>query len=242
MMRRSFSRMISKHINSSIGPRSNHAARWGETRAQKCRRSGTARLQLGRALMAATLLGVGAPLLDFGRAAGGETNYVPRYNETGELIRPVGFDTWVFVGSNLGLAYKAELPDVTALESARAEKPEFHNVYINPAAYKRFRETGEFPNSTVLVMEKFKAEDREFKGVLAKGQFDGERTGFEVAVKNLARPDGSKTPWAYYDFTGTKQSATAFPDQACEACHHKHAGKDNVWIQLYPRLRDRGLQ
>src|SRR6185369_7984888 len=36
------------------------------------------------------------------------------YTEAGELKRPLGFETWVFVGSNLGLEYS---------EDATKEKP-----------------------------------------------------------------------------------------------------------------------
>jgi hypothetical protein len=56
-------------------------------------------------------------------------------------------------------------------------------------------------------------------------------------VKNSARPDGSKTDWAYYDFGLDRQSAKAFPDKACYDCHVEHAAADNVWVQFYPTLR-----
>jgi hypothetical protein len=187
---------------------------------------------------------VAMALFDFVLEADGQSNFAPQYTASGELIRPVGFETWVFVGSNLGLAYRPDLPDITAQESIRANQPLFHNIYIDPEAYAYFRKTREFPTPTILIMEMFKAADKEPKDVLAKGAFDGERIGIEVAVKNVARPDGSKTPWAYYDFTDPRDrskilpSAAAFPDAACETCHRKHAGKDNVWVQLYPRLRD----
>jgi hypothetical protein len=92
-------------------------------------------------------------------------------------------------------------------------------------------------------MEVFSAADKEPKGVLATGVFNGDRAGLEVAVKNTRRPDGRSTPWAYYDLTDAsdpsriKPSAAAFPDQVCESCHRAHASKDNVWVQFYPTLR-----
>jgi hypothetical protein len=39
----------------------------------------------------------------------------PRYTPSGDLILPNGFETWVFVGSNLGLSYT---PDAAAAASA----------------------------------------------------------------------------------------------------------------------------
>jgi hypothetical protein len=32
-------------------------------------------------------------------------------------------------------------------------------------------------------------------------------------------------------------SSPAFPDAACESCHHAHASLDDVWVQFYPTLR-----
>jgi hypothetical protein len=169
----------------------------------------------------------------------------PRYAPSGELMLPNGFETWVFVGSNLGLSYT---PDAAAAASApppRAGRQQFHNVAINRAAYDHFLANGQFPDRTVLVMQVFEAADKEPKGVLASGMFSGRRVGLEVAVKNASRPDGKTTPWAYYNFTDPSDrakvlaSAPAFPDQACANCHQLHASIDNVWVQFYPALRDR---
>jgi hypothetical protein len=172
----------------------------------------------------------------------GQTATAPQYE--GNLLRmPVGFETWVFVGSNLGMSYKRDLPATTPSEASRADKPLFHNVYINPEAYASFIATGRFPEPTILVMEIFAAADKEPKGVLTQGVFNGERSGLEVAVKNSRRPDGSTTPWAYYDLTDptdpsqVSASAPAFPDSRCESCHRQHASLDNVWVQFYPTLR-----
>src|SRR5215467_4630068 len=53
----------------------------------------------------------------------------PRYAANGDLLLPVGFENWVFVGSNLGLGYEAEPP---------SGEPQYHNIYINPEAYAHF--------------------------------------------------------------------------------------------------------
>lgn len=174
---------------------------------------------------------------------GGQPGATPRYAPNGSLLVPVGFETWVFVGSNLGMVYKPDLAATTALETSRADHRRFHNVYIHPEAYGQFLATRRFPELTVLVMELFAAADKEPKGILAGGVFNGERVGVEVAVKNSFRPDGQTTPWAYYDFTDPADSskvlpsARAFPDRSCEHCHRQHASMDNVWVQFYPILR-----
>jgi hypothetical protein len=183
------------------------------------------------------LLGILSPQVQ------GQELIVPLYSSSGELIAPKDYETWVFAGSNLGLAYRPDLPITTAAEAERADLRLFHNIYIDPAAYAHFRATRQFPEPTILVMELHAAADREPRGVVSAGVFNGERVGLEVAVKNSRRPDGKTTTWAYYDFTEPsdgskiKQSAPAFSDDRCESCHHQHADKDNVWVQFYPALR-----
>jgi Cytochrome P460 len=176
-------------------------------------------------------------------AAHGQSATTPQYSSTGELLAPVGFETWVFVGSNLGLAYRGDLAAMTAREAGRAEQPRFHNVYINKEAYAHFVTNGTFPEPTILVMEVFAAADKEPNGIVAKGVYNGDRLGVEVAVKNSSRPDGRTTPWAYYNLTDLADpskllaSAPANDDRVCENCHRQHAGRDNVWVQFYPTLR-----
>jgi Cytochrome P460 len=194
---------------------------------------------------------VGATALCFALASSGlsaqsQSSDEPRYTPGGDLLLPNGFDTWVFVGSNLGLSYT---PDAAAAASAppprAARQQQFHNVSINKAAYDYFSANGRFPGGTVLVMQVFEAADKEPKDVLASGVFNGRRVGLEVAVKNTSRPDGKATPWAYYNFTDPSDrtkvlaSATAFPDENCANCHQRHASIDNVWVQFYPALRER---
>ena len=151
----------------------------------------------------------------------------------------------VFVGSNLGLSYTPDASTAASAPPRRAPRQEFHNVSINKAAYDYFSANGRFPERTVLVMQVFEAADKEPRGVLASGVFNGRRVGLEVAVKNASRPDGKATPWAYYNFTDPSDrtkvlaSAKAFPDENCANCHQRHASIDNVWVQFYPALRER---
>src|SRR5262245_42580869 len=81
----------------------------------------------------------------------------PVYTADGKMLQlPAAFETWVFVGSNLGLAYRDPLTAGDAREANRAQERQlFHNVYINPEAYAHFAATKEFPDPTILVMEVF---------------------------------------------------------------------------------------
>jgi Cytochrome P460 len=176
-----------------------------------------------------------------------QSNTTPQYTPGGELVTPSGFETWVFVGSNLGLAYKHELPVTTAKESAQADARVFHNIYINPEAYAYFKEKHEFPELTMLVMEIFTASDKEPKNVLSAGVYNDQRIGLQVAVKDSTHPSKpSNSPWAYYipqDWQDDKNhhpllpSSEAFGSASCESCHKDHASMDHVWVQFYPTLR-----
>jgi Cytochrome P460 len=170
----------------------------------------------------------------------------PTYNAKGELIAPEGFRSWVFVGASLGPEYRSNPDEPPAKQGKPAHDAapggDFHNVYINPEAYRTYRETGAFPDPTMLVLEVFRGETRDAKGVLERGWFEGKRHGVEVAVKDKHRPGGG-VPWAYYNFRLDENGkpstpAQAKPDASCYDCHLKHASVDNVWVQFYPTLRD----
>ncbi len=158
-------------------------------------------------------------------ATGPTAMTLPRYNEQGELLRPEGYEEWVFVGSSLGLSYDEGAP----LEI-------FSNVYLQPEAYREYRSTGSFPEGTMLAMEVYLAASGE--GFVKKGKYPGRRVAFEVAVKDARRlPEG----WGYYRFTrvGAPLKAAAGPEPKgrCYDCHAQHAWDDNVFVQFYPVLR-----
>lgn len=66
----------------------------------------------------------------------------------------------------------------------QADKPLFHNIYINPEAYAHFRDTGEFPDPTIFVMDMLASATKEPQNVVTKGSYDGAWMGNLVAAKN----------------------------------------------------------
>jgi hypothetical protein len=173
----------------------------------------------------------------------------PSYTKAGELQVPAGYRTWVFVGADLSPEYKklerSSEPREAAPagdDEASAKSNRLHNIYINRESYDSFIRKGEFPDPTMLVMEVFRAERKDPKGVLKDGLVETERVGLEVAVKDSHRPGGG-VPWAYYTFNITgnpkpARPASAHADEDCYDCHLRHASHDNVWVQFYPALRD----
>jgi tetratricopeptide (TPR) repeat protein len=144
------------------------------------------------------------------------------------LLRPEGHREWVFVGSSLGLRYDEGKKEPQQLE--------YKNVYIDPAAYRAYKETGTFPQGTVLVLETAAGEEK--KGPGLRGSFQKEFTGLSAAVKDKDRfPDG----WAYFSFSEgpgkTKDKARPAKKAACYDCHREKGADDNVFTQFYPVLK-----
>src|SRR5437660_452799 len=75
----------------------------------------------------------------------------PRYAPSGELLLPSGFETWVFVGSNLGLSYTPDAAAAAGAPPPRAPRQQFHNVSIDKAAYDYFLANNRFPDRTFRV-------------------------------------------------------------------------------------------
>ena len=168
------------------------------------------------ALIAATVLGA-APAEPAARFEGKDT-----------LLRPEGYREWVFVGSSLGLRYEEG--------KTQPERLEYKNVYIDPVAYRAYKETGAFPQGTVLVLETAAGEEK--KGPGLRGSFQKELNGLSAAVKDKERfPDG----WAYFSFSDgpgkTKDKAQAAKKSSCYDCHREKGAEDNVFTQFYPVLR-----
>ena len=152
----------------------------------------------------------------------------PRYASKAVLEAPKGYRDWYFVGSNLGVSYSPE----------PSKDSSFKNIYIPKSAADAFKKSGVFPEKTMLVMEVYRpATDA---SPAKRGQFQGQLVGIEVAVKDK---DAVSEGWAYYNFIGqngqTNPTAKAAARQNCWSCHNEHGAKDNVFVQFYPRLRDK---
>ena len=150
----------------------------------------------------------------------------PRFDDQKRLLTPEGYRQWPLVGASLGMSYNE--PDVSKA------KQEFHHVYLNPEAYRAYRETGKFPEKTMLVMEVYAPAGR--SSINRQGQFADKLLRVEAAVKDSSRFDES---WAYFDFgePKLKAAAEAFPVKSCWTCHNEHAAEDNVFTQFYGPLR-----
>ncbi len=146
------------------------------------------------------------------------------------LDRPEGYREWVFIGTPV---------TPNDMNDGKAAFPEFHNVYIDPKSYKKYRKKGAFPEGTTLVKELVSVGSK--SAASGNGYFQGEFIGLEVSIKDSTRFPDEPGNWAYFSFTNPdstlKDKAEAFPTSKCNACHAAAAAEDLVFTQYYPVLR-----
>jgi hypothetical protein len=147
----------------------------------------------------------------------------PSYTAEGKLRRPENYREWIYLSTGLDMNYR-ERP--TGMNHSM-----FDNVFAEPSAYRAFRETGTWPDGTVLVMEVRGASD---KGSINKsGHFQtADLMGMEVHVRDAKFPGG----WAFFAFDND-DAASPLPQAAsCYSCHREHAAVDTTFVQFYPTL------
>ncbi|MDJ0890667.1 MAG: cytochrome P460 family protein [Gammaproteobacteria bacterium] len=169
-------------------------------------------------------------------AAGPKLASPAKYNDKGELMQPRGFREWVFIGSPL---------TPNALNGGSAGFPEFHNVYVSPAAYRHYQRTGEWPEGTVLVKELQLTRtatyaDGSRNEPSGRGYFPSTPSGLDVSVKDSER-FAATSNWGFFNFghhappyAGAAQAA---PKDACAGCHMSGAHEDMVFSDFYQQLK-----
>ncbi len=151
--------------------------------------------------------------------------------KNGELERPVGYREWVYVGTPV---------TPNDMNDGKAAFPEHHNVYIDPASWAHWKQTGEFREGTILMKELVSVGSK--SAVSGNGYFQGEFIGLEAVIKSKALFPDEPGNWAYFSFSTPDhkqltRTAAPFPTAACNACHEGAAADDFVFTQYYPVLR-----
>jgi hypothetical protein len=142
----------------------------------------------------------------------------PAYTKTGEMLPPTNYREWTYLTSGIDMSYAvkpAEMQDHSM----------FDNIFVNPEAYRRFLETGTWPDKTAMVLE---AREARSKGSInQRGHFQaGDVMDLEVHVK-----------WAFFSFDSAGGNGTLIPQGAtCYTCHAAHAAVDTTFVQFYPTL------
>jgi len=155
----------------------------------------------------------------------------PKFTADGELMAFSAdvYREWIYVGTPI---------TPNDLNNGEAAFPEFHNVYINPSAWREWKRSGTFPDGTVMVKELTTVGAKQAPS--GNGYFEGEFTGLETSVKDSKRFPADAKGWGYFSFGHSyplKKQATMNKFSSCAQCHVANAASDMVFTQYYPVLR-----
>ena len=171
-----------------------------------------------------------------GARAQSDQPWAPKWNAAGELILPSGYHQWVFLGSPL---------TPNALNGGSAPFPEYHNVYVHPDVYKAYRQTGEWPDGTIMLKELQLSQpgtnaDGSSVEVSGRGYFPAALNGIDISVKDSKRFADSNG-WGFFNFghhpPPYPEAAAAQPIEACAGCHAANATK-MVFSKFYGPILD----
>jgi hypothetical protein len=149
-----------------------------------------------------------------------------QYDNEGRMLFPKDYRGWTFVTSGLGMTYG---PAATV---DSAGNPRFDNVFVNPAAYRSFLESGAWPDRTVLILEVRGSDSK--ASINRGGHFQTGVAAIEAHVKDTARGG-----WAFYAFpNGAAESKMIARTADCYSCHEQNGAVDTTFVQFYPTLVD----
>lgn len=148
-----------------------------------------------------------------------------RYSAQGELLFPQDYREWIFLTSGVNMNYSDE--------GLGMDHDMVDNVFVDPRAWRAFKQTGQWPDGTVLVKE---PRAGAHEGSINKsGTFQTERRfGLEVHVKDTHRFKGG---WAFFNFADEAPARVVAADADCYACHTGHGAVDSTFVQFYPTAK-----
>jgi hypothetical protein len=149
----------------------------------------------------------------------------PEFTSNGELVRPKNYREWVFLSSGVGMTYSRPV--------APGSAPLFDNVFVEPSAYRKFMETGAWPEKTIFVLEQ---RNSGTTGCLSNDgcRYQVDIAGVAAEVKDTARFKGG---CGFFGFGPNVSSAKLLgPTANCYTCHPQNGAVENTFVQFYPTL------
>ena len=115
-----------------------------------------------------------------------------------------------------------------------------HIVYASPGNIAAYRQSGQFPDGTVLVKELFNGKTEDLTTGTATSA--AEVTGYFVMVKDAeGRYEGplwgDGWGWAFFNPDDPKTTVTTDYEAECLACHEPVRDRDLVYSYAYPVLQ-----
>ncbi len=137
---------------------------------------------------------------------------------------PADYREWVYLTSGLDMTYTQ--PGAVGLTADKTSV--FDNVFVNPEAYKVFKQTGTWPDKTVLVLE-----NRAGEGDVSINK-GGKTQGHDVSGLEIHAKINNE--WAFYVRGGDGNEHLLPKPASCYTCHEAHAAVDTTFVQFYPTL------
>jgi Cytochrome P460 len=151
----------------------------------------------------------------------------PQYAKNGDMVFPKDYREWIFLTSGLGMTYGP------AGNTDAAANPRFDNVFVNPAAYRSFLQTGTWPDKTTMVLEVRGSDSK--VSINNGGRVQTGIAAIEVHVKDAAHlPRG----WGFFAFSSSGEPRAIPGIETCYSCHEKNGAVDTTFVQFYPTLQE----
>lgn len=148
-----------------------------------------------------------------------------QYTKDGEFLLPKDYREWVFLSSGYATAYSAA--------NGSNSNMLFHNVFVNPSAYRSFQKTGTWPDKTMILLELRKSEAN--VSIDKQGRVQTDVTAVEAHVKDSKA--STKGGWSFYGVPIGSDKGKKFPaDANCFTCHEQNGSTDSTFVQFYPTL------
>ena len=145
------------------------------------------------------------------------------YTSDGRMLFPADYREWIYVTSGMDMSYTA---------SGSADHHMFDNVFVTPASYRSFLETGKWPDRTVFVLEVRGGQSG--VSINQRGLTQSpDVMGYEVHVKDAKLPGG----FGFFEFDEKHEPSKIVARPAsCYSCHEMHGAVDTTFVQFYPTL------
>jgi Cytochrome P460 len=153
-----------------------------------------------------------------------------QFTADGKLQKPADLDSWVFLGTSLGMGYNPG--------SFNAAHPgQFQVVLMEPSAYRHFVKNRSYAPGSMFLLS-FYDSDKQQRSINQNGFTQADLTNYEIHVIDPAKGDKADKGHAFYVFNPNDTQGNPLPaGNACVRCHVDHGAFDGTFAQFYPTLR-----
>jgi len=184
------------------------------------------------AALTATAVGIlGLGVVAFAQtAATAKPIQIAQFTADGKLQKPADLDSWVFLGTSLGMGYNPG--------SFNAAHPgQFQVVLMEPNAYRHFVQNRSYAPGSMFLLS-FYDSDKQQRSINQNGFTQADLTNYEIHVIDPPKGDKADKGHAFYVFNPKDTQGEALPaGNACVRCHVEHGAFDGTFAQFYPTLR-----